>query len=302
MKTTRKFLTKDEELELGTLIQAHFKAKERLESGEKLSAKTKARLEAEVAAGIKPIDTLVNANLGLVYDRARIFKTRYSGGPEYEDLVQEGMAGLLTAVKKYDPSRGNKFSTVAYYWIAQAVARGTNKTGRTVRLPENRINDYSRMTAIANSPEAEEWGQTRLDEEIMTRLKLSPTDLRNIRAAAATPASLNKVVSSEGGNTRELMDFVGEKNATRSSEETVIAEQLQKTLLKAIYTLEPVKRDVILATFSLSEFEDVTVEDVKELYDLPHFRLKRIQTDAVKELKIALTSSGLSFADFVGLV
>lgn len=298
-KNKAKYLSKTEELELGRVIQDHYQAMESLESGEKLSKKDRVALNERVTVGKKAVDKLVRANIGLVHDRAGRFKTRFPSGPEYDDLVQEGMTGLLTAVRKYDPERGNKFSTVAYYWIAQAVARGANKTGRTVRLPENRINDFVKMNQIVKELESEYHTSGEIDEIIMDRLGLSKVDLMNIRAAASTPASLNKVVGREAGSNRELMDYVGEDSAEPSSEESVIASQMNDLLLEAVENLDPIKRDVILATFSLSEGEELSVEDVRTKYSLAPFKFKRVQVEAMRELREKFSREGLSFSDFV---
>lgn len=165
--TAGKFLSKEEELELGRIIQRHFKAKDELELGENLTPERVSELEGLVQEGKDAVEQLVKANMGLVYERAKIFKRNYPRAPEEEDLVQEGMTGLMTAVQKYDPERGNKFSTVAYFWIAQAVGRGVNKTGRLVRLPENRINEYSRITKIMNDANAENLSPAEIDQLVM---------------------------------------------------------------------------------------------------------------------------------------
>lgn len=293
-----KFLSKEEELALGTIVQRHFKAKEELEHGDSLTPEQISSLEQEIKAGELAVETLVKANMGLVYDRARIFKLNYPKGPEFEDLVQEGTTGLLTAIKKYDPDRGNKLSTVAYYWIAQAVGRGVNKTGRLVRLPENRINENSKMIKIVNSPEAEGLTPSELDDLIMRELSISKDDLRNIRNAAATPASLNKVVSSENGSARELIDFVSEQQATESSENTLIAREMKHALHDALNSLDEVKREIVVSTFNLYDEKGCDPEVVRLKHDIPVFRFKRLHSEAMGEMREKLTSLGFSFSDF----
>lgn len=296
----RKFLTKERELELGVLIQDSIKAKDELSAAKRLTAAKRENLNKRINDGERALDELIKANLGLVHDRAKTFKSRFPAGPDYEDLVQEGMAGLVVAAKKYDPERGNKFSTVAYYWIAQQVARGANKTGRLVRLPENRINDYMKMNAIISRYEEEDLTPAELDDIIMEELGVSKNDLMNIRSAAATPASLNKVVSSESGNSKELMDFVGETNASVSAEHEVIEYEMRQVLLDEIKSLPEVSRDVLLSSFAINTENTLTPEEVKELYRLPAQKYKKIQSDAVRNLHTRLEQKGLSFSDFTG--
>lgn len=294
-----RFLTKDEELALGGTIQEHYRAKEALAKPHNYSGLEVEALKAKVVEGEAAVDKLVRANLGLVYDRARIFKTRFPGGPEMEDLVQEGMAGLMTAVSKYDPARGNKFSTLAFYWIAQAVARGANKTGRLVRLPENRINDYSKITSISNSLEVADLTPSELDAHIMKELGLSQTDLMNIRAAAYTPASLNKVVGSDSGSAKEHMDFIADKTPTASSEEHVVQEVMHKALRSAVDCLTDVQRDVIYSIFPLGDCPSLSPQEVQAKHGLQQFKFKRIQVEAVRDLKSLLEANGYTMEDFL---
>lgn len=293
-----KHLTKEEELELGVIIQDHFKAKEELEQAEDLSPEEEVALKQRISRGEAAVDKLVRANIGLVMDRAKIFKTRYPAAPEFEDLVQEGMTGLMTAIAKYDPARNNKFSTVAYHWIAQAVARGANKTGRLVRLPENRINDFTRITSITNSPEAEGLTQAELDELIMDELGLSRTDLLNIRDAAATHASLNKVVSSDSGSAKEFIDFVAEKHTQVSSEEQALRTETEELLLSSIEFLTPIQQDVILSNFAIGGMDSLSQSEVCEKWGILPAKYKRVKDEAMKGLREIVKQRGLTFQDF----
>lgn len=297
--TRHRFLTKDEELALGAKIQRYKAVKEEWERGE-LSFAQKRELFPIVTEGERAITTLVSANIGLVKSRARNYKNKFPSSADYEDLVQEGMAGLMTAVWKYDPAMGNKFSTVAHYWIVQAINRGVNKTARLVRLPENRINNLTHMMRLMATEEAQKLSGADLDAYIMRELSLSKSDLANIRDASATPASLNKVVGSDGEGGKELMDFVAVKHTQVSSEEEMLRSEMTQVLLREVLALEEVKAAVVLSLFNLTP-DAPSPEEVRGRFELQPFRFKKVQAQAFAELREALSAKGYSLEDFVSV-
>ena len=293
-------LTKERELELGVLIQNRAAALPLLEKARK-GSKRHGELTATVATGEAAIEELVKANLGLVYDRARIFKSKFPGAPDLEDLIQEGMTGLMTAVHKYDPARGNKFSTVAYYWIAQSIGRGVNKTGRLVRLPENRIADYSKMTAVISKYEEENLSGSQLDQKIKDEVGLSQTEITNIRNAANWHTSLNKRIGSAGDSgSRELMDVIGESNAVTGPEYSVATSECFRILTDSIAHLGPVQQEVVASHFSLElNGQYLVAQEVREKHDLSTSRYRRLLTEGLDELKASLAARDLQLADFL---
>jgi len=114
-------------------------------------------------------DRMINANLRLVVSQAR----RYQGhGLPMEDLVQEGMFGLIRAVEKFDWRRGFKFSTYGTLWIRQAMQRGLQNHGRTIRVP---VHVAQRQVKVR-----------KIESELSTKLSRDPTD-EEIAAAAEIP-------------------------------------------------------------------------------------------------------------------
>jgi len=294
-----KHLTKEVELELGGKIQAMISAKDKL--SESNNPEDIANLNLIIEDGKQALDKLINANTGLVYDRARIFKSKFPAAPDLEDLIQEGMTGLVTAAYKFDPNLENKFSTVAFYWVSQAIGRGTNKNGRLVRLPENRIADFMKMSKISNRYESHDLSQAQLDEKIKQETKLSSVEIADIRAAALTPASLNKVISSENGSTKELIDFVGEDNAQEAAEDNFLKTEMSSILMDIMNSLTEVERNVIASSFSMDGIVDevLTPKLVREKYSLPPSRFKKILNNSLVKIKMELKDYDVSFTDFI---
>ena len=293
-------LTKERELELGVIIQQRLVALSELQSPD-ISEEDTLLLEAQVAEGNTAIEELVKANMGLVYDRARNFKNKFPGAPDLEDLVSMGCMGLMTAVHKYDPKRGNKFSTLAYYWISQAIGRETNKTSRLVRLPENRISDYTRMNQVKSKYEESAIGASELDRKITSELGLTRTEILNIRNAASTHSSLNRPVGSkDDGSAKELMDLIGEQNAVNGTEYMVTANECFNLLRDEMELLAPLSRRVLAAQFSLPvDGEYSTPQEVRTAYGLSSSRFRRVLQEGLEELKRGLAAKDLFLGDFL---
>lgn len=300
-----KYLTKDEELHLGGLIQNMLKANARMKEasvGEAtLSATESADIDIDIRKGVLAVEKLVEANVDLVRGRAHAFKSRYPGAPDVEDLIQEGMTGLMTAVYKYDPSKGNKFSTVAYYWIVQAIGRGTNKTGRLVRLPENRVQDFINISKVRSQYEESGLTNAEVTNLVMAETGLSFGEIVDITNAASTPASLNKVVNSGDDSAKELIDYVGEDHVSESSEDFVLKNEMFEILSSQLGDMTEVARDVISSAFMMEGITDTTLTNkmVREKHNLSAPRFKKILNESLLALRKDLDGLSIEFKDFL---
>lgn len=292
-----KFLTKDEELHLGGIVQTMVKAKEQLASDTNLSTELKKELSVQIKEGNDAVDKMVKANLRLVYQRARSFKRNYPSGPELEDMIQDGMAGLMTAILRYDPRRDNKLSTVATYWIFQSITRQANKTGRLVRLPENRVSDYSKIVKLRKEYELAGMEHRDIEDRVMSDLKLSRKDFFSISNAASTPASLNKEIN-DGESARELMDIIPQEDH-ESVENNVIRDAMKSALSEAMGNLSELEQDVVEAAFLFSKGESITPKEVKKKYKLETGQFETHLSAALKTIKIEMDSNGVSYDDFL---
>jgi RNA polymerase primary sigma factor len=139
-------------------------------------------------------ERLINSNLRLVVSIAR----RYQGlGLSLNDLVQEGMIGLIRASEKFDYRKGFRFSTYATLWIRQSIQRGLDNTSRTVRLPAH-IAQRARRVARVTEELGKELGRPPTDTEIAARAELPEWEVADLRQQDATPTSLDRGVGDDG--------------------------------------------------------------------------------------------------------
>lgn len=299
-ENTTKFLTKEEELTQGALVQKMVKAQERMNDKDNLTDEEIIECEKDIRVGKNAVDVLLKANMGLVYGRARSFRAKYPGAPELEDLVQDGMAGLLTAIYRYDPSRGNKLSTMAIPWIFQSITRWTNKTGRLVKLPENRVTDFSNISKLRTQLENDGLTQQEADEFIMKSLNLSKVDMFHITNAAATPASLNKKVSDDEG-AKELMDLVSDNHVEDSSETFVMKNEMFEILRDRLVELDEIHRDIISSSFMFENAngEKMTAKQVREKHNISTTKFKKLLNESLLSIKTDLDKMDISYRDFI---
>lgn len=293
------YLSKQTELELGEKVQKGLQSEAELNDNETLTLVEKKILQGFIREGEEARNILFENNINLVHHRARIYISKYpNSGLDYEDLIQEGQIGLIAAINKYDPKRENKLSTVAYYWITQAITRAVNKTGRLVRLPENRIVQFYHINKFTALEENLDKSQADLDKAIIDKFDITIDDLYNIRSAGNYHASLNmKIGDDEGG--KELIDFFEEDETVTSTEETVIDNNMNAELLKVLSDLSEVKQRVIESSFSL-QHSPYTEKTVREKFVMKKRDYEKIKNEAVQELREKLTQRGLTLTDFIG--
>lgn len=197
-----KLLTPEEELTLGRKVQAMAllsqKPSEHLSSDEKKT----------VRVGEKAKNLMITSNLRLVVNLAK----RYQGkGLDLLDLIQEGTIGLTRAVEKYDPTRGNRFSTYAYWWIRQGLNRALSTQSRTIRIPVNinekltklraakarLLQDSNRSASAAELAECMDLSQAEVEELLGCELRSTTVSLQGVVKSKSDPSELIDVLPSE---------------------------------------------------------------------------------------------------------
>lgn len=280
-----RLLTREEEYVLGTAIQKGLKSKEVLETeGEKLSFTDKTKLQKDIREYEKSFQILFERNMDLVQSCARKQMNRFPTSFDYEDYVQEGTIGLMTAILKFDPERGNKFSTVAFPWINQAINRSINKTSKMIRLPENRIYDSAHMTNIIRENE-DSMSTKEINKLIKETLGLTDRQIQDIRNASNGHTSLNKKINEEDSS-EEISSFSA-FGFSESSEEEFLNELDVTALMEEISKLHPLRADVICSYYGImnNSREIPTPRDVRGKYKISHSIYKRICNETISSLR-----------------
>lgn len=295
----QELLSRDEEFELGDKIQKMLRLEEKGVTLEdpSVSIEDKRILEE----GARAVDTMIKANVGLVHDRVKNFKSHYNNDVDYDDLFQDGMIGLLTAIHKFDPARGNKFSTVAFPWIFQALNRSTNNYSRLVRLPENRIIEYGKILEITNRYTNEDITQVELDEIIKDELKITDRVLNDIRSTMSPTTSLNRPISNDESSPRELIDFIETEVNDDSLEDQVVKTELMSIVRESLSNLDEIEKVIVTSSFALDLIPEkfMTPNEVREKYNLSRSRFNNILNKALVKVKKDLEKMGLSLNDFI---
>lgn len=305
---TKNLLTREEEARLGTAIQEGMAAEEKLrQEGESLSTDERNELQSKVRAYEDSFYTMYERNVGLVMKQASDYYRRSSKTTAYDldDLVQEGMMGLLRAIRKFDPSRNNKFSTMAVWWIRQAISRGAGDVRLTIRLPEQKAMEYNKMVNFVRSNEKyNDIPMSHLTTVIAEHFNKTPSEVSSVISAVNGPLSLNSPLGQRGGDdesSAELIEIVSETHQSTSDDENIIASDVVRGVLSAVESLDEVERVIIRHECKLHVLyntESTTKSKILKRYKIDKAQYESFYQSALSNLRSALASKDISAHDY----
>ena len=290
-------LTHEQEITLGRQVQELMALEEqreelRMRSGgeepshELLAAEaglTPAQLSKRLGCGRRAKERMVAANLRLVVSVAKKYTNR---NMELLDLIQEGTIGLVRGVEKFDPTRGYKFSTYAYWWIRQGITRAIAEKSRTIRLPIH-ITETLNKLKKGQRELSQELGRTPTITELAAYVELPEDEVKDLLCRARLPVSLETKVGD--GDDTELLDLLAGDNELP---EERVSDECMKGDLRALLERLPVQQCRVLkmrygipCADTPEDGEPMSLTAIGRVLGISRDRVRNIERDALANLR-----------------
>ncbi|HOF11749.1 MAG TPA: RNA polymerase sigma factor RpoD/SigA [Treponemataceae bacterium] len=246
-----------------------------------LSREEETSLALRAADGDKEAkDKIVSANLRFVVSIAKKYQ---NNGLDLLDLVNEGNIGLLTAIERFDVSKGYHFISYAVWWIRQAILKAISEKTKMIRLPLNRVNE---LMQIEKARKELSGGKSEEEElrEVAEMVYMKPEQVKELLAISRDLLSLDSTIRFDSSDSTTIGDIV-EDGRYESPEEVAVYENMKDEIDEVMQTLTERERDVLAYRFGLNGKPSMSLKEVGDVFNLTKERIRQIEKKAIKRLQ-----------------